>query len=80
MDKYSTWLCKFAQLASTFVNLCSVCTAHRVRDTVFILYIANIYCVFDENFESNLFFFYFSLEKILIITNHTVFTMFNICV
>lgn len=57
-----------------------VYSASGARYCIYIIYIANIYCVFDENFESNLFFFYFSLEKILIITNHTAFTMFNICV
>lgn len=38
--KYSTWLCKFAQPASTFVNLCDVCTA-RVGCENTVYYIAN---------------------------------------
>lgn len=49
--KYSTWLCKFAQPASTFVNLCNVCTA---RVGCEILYIIQRMRVFDE-FESNFF-------------------------
>lgn len=49
--KYSTWLCKFAQPASTFVNLCDVCTA---RVGCEILYIIQRMRVFDE-FESNFF-------------------------
>lgn len=50
--KYSTWLCKFAQPASTFVNLCDVCAA-RVGCENTVYYIANT--AYSTNLKIELF-------------------------